>query len=343
MRWPIMACAALVSVCGAAHAQWVWTPETGRFVRMDNLPKETPELQVEHERTLVLQGDYSEAWDEADKFDRFFSDSEYADENQYLRGEIRLGQERYVDAAEEYQKVVSTHPESALYDDVIQKQYDIGDTLYEKGLKRVGDGETSAWMSRRPLSWIQSLRRRPFKNAVDVYTIVIENQPFTPEAAEAQYKIGKCHFAREKYLEAGFEFRRVIEDYPDSEWVREASFDLTRCYEESSLDPDYDQAPARLAMESVSEFVRRFPDDPRVDERIEISEEMRENIAEQRFRSAEYYERRRSMVAARIYYDVAAYQFEGTEASKKAIEWIETHPVQPDLYAKFLGRAVAEQ
>ena len=108
----------------------------------------------------------------------------------------------------------------------------------------------------------------------------------------------------------------------------------------AALDPDYDQAPAHLAIESVAEFTRRFPDDPRVDERIEISREMRESIAEQRFRSGEFYERRRNLLAARIYYEVAAYQFEGTEASKKALAWLETHPYTPDLYAKFLGPAV---
>jgi outer membrane protein assembly factor BamD len=342
MRWPIAACALFVVLLArTASAQWIWTPETGRFVRMDNLPKESPELQIEYERTLVLEGDYSQAWDEAEKFDKFYGDSEFADQNQFIRGEIRLAQEDYVKSAEEFQKVVSTHPGSTLYDRVIEKQYDIGDTLYEKGVKRTGGKKTSGWMARRPFSWINSARRRPFKNAVDVYTIVIENQPFTPEAAEAQYKIGKCHYAREQYLEAGFEFRRVIEDYPDSEWVREASYDLTRCYEDSALDPNYDQAPSRLAIESITEFERRFPNDDRVAERKEVGREMFERIGEQRYRSAQYYERRRDPKAARIYYEVAAYEFPGTEASKKALEWLEANPAKPDLFSSFLGPSVA--
>jgi len=342
MRCRIAACSALlILAAGAASAQWVWTPETGRFVNMDNLPKETPELQVEFERSLVISGDYKGAWTETEKFDEFYGDSDFADQNQFIRGEIRLGQGKYVDASEEYQKVVTLHPGSSLYDTVIRKEYEIGDTLYDKGMKRTG-GKTGGLMSHKPLSWVRSLQRRPFKNAIKVYSTVIENQPFTPEAAEAQYKIGKCHFAREKYLEAGFEFRRVIEDYAESEWVKEASFDLTRAYEESSLDPDYDQGPSQLAITAISEFERRYPDDPRVAERNEVKDEMRESIAEQRFRSAKYYERRRDLDAARIYFEITAYEFDGTKAAQKAAQWLADNQTSPDLQSSFIGSSVAK-
>ena len=340
MRCRLAACSALMCLlAGAASAQWTWTPETGRFVRMDSLPKETPELQVEYERSLLVEGNYTKAWDETQKFDKFFGDSDFADQNQFIRGEIRLKQEKYVDAAEEFQKVVTSHPGSPLYDDVIEKQYEIGDTLFDKGMRKT-KGKTGGAMSHAPLSWIRAIQRRPFKKAIDVYTIVIENQPFTPEAAEAQFKIGKCHFAREKYLEAGFEYRRVIEDYPDSEWVQEASFELTRAYEESSLDPDYDQAPSRLAIETIDEFKRRYPNDPRVEERTEVRQEMRESIAEQRYRSARFYERRRDLDAARIYFEITAYEFAGTKASEKALEWLDANQAEPDLQSAFLGSSV---
>ena len=202
--------------------------------------------------------------------------------------------------------------------------------------------KTSKFLQKsRYLKKLNFMATRPFKRAVTVYSTVIENQPFTPEAAEAQYKIGKCHFARQSYIEAGFEFRRVVEDYGDSKWVREASFDLTRCYEEAALDPDYDQAPAQLAIDSIAEFKRRFPDDERVKDREAVSETMRGNIAEQRFLTARGYERRQDLDAARIYYEIAAYEFSGTEASAKAATWIEEHPRQDRLQAAFVGHAVA--
>lgn len=335
----LLVCAVFLAAAGA-EAQWTWTPETGRFVNMDNLPKETPELQVEYTRSLLVGGEYDRAFDETEKFNKFYGDTDFADENQFLRGEIRLAEKKYTQASDQFQQVISKYPESELYDDVITKQYEIGDSLYAKGEERL-ESRTSKTLRKSDYTRRLDFRtNRPFKKAVEVYTTVIENQPFTPEAAEAQYKVGKCHFAQANYLDAGFEYRRVIEDYPDSPWVREATFDLTRCYEEASIDPDYDQAPSQLAIDAVAEFKRRFPDDERIPEREEMSAVMREKIAEQRFRTARHYEKRLDMDAARIYYEITAYEFSGTEAAAKASDWLEKNPQRHDVQSAFLGRSV---
>lgn len=332
----------LIGWTGAASAQWVWTPETGRFVNLDNLPKETPELQVEHARSLMVGGEYKRAFNETNKFLEFYPDTAYADENQFIRGEIKLAQEEYLDAAEEFQKVISQYPESDLYDDVIERQYNIADTLFEKGEERVAKQE-KGFRPWRPLQRINPFRRRPFKKAIDVYAMVIENQPFTPEAAKAQYKIGLAHFEREEYLEASFEFRRVIEDYPTSDRVRDAAYYLTRSYEEAALEPEYDQSPSKLAIDSIREFTRRFPDDPRVEERQDVLLDMRERMAQQRLLTAEYYERRAEPDSARIYYEITAYEFSETEAAGEALAWLEAHPPRQDLHARFVGPAVVKQ
>src|SRR6185436_17832883 len=97
--FPSLIMLAALSVAGTVSAEWTWTPETGRFVNMNNLPKETPELQVEYTRTLLVGREYDRAFDETDKFNEFYGDSEFAYENQYLRGEIKLADEKYVAAA----------------------------------------------------------------------------------------------------------------------------------------------------------------------------------------------------------------------------------------------------
>ncbi len=329
----------LLTVAGPASAQWTWTPETGRFVNMGNLPKETPELQVEFTRSLVVGGQLSKAMNETEKFTKFYPDTDYADDNQFLRGEIKLAQEEYVKAAEEFQQVISVYPESPLYDDVISNQYKIGDALFEKGSKRL-ERKSTGFRPWRPITRLNPFRRRPLKKAIDVYTMVIDNQPFTPEAAEAQYKTGLCYFTREEYLEAGFEFRRVLEDYSESEWVREASFYLTRAYEEAAFGPDYDQAPSKLAIGSIDAFSRRYPDDPRVAERREVSEKMRETVAEQRYRTARFYEKRRRLDSARIYYEIVVGEFEGTQAAERAGKWLTENPPEGKAHAAFVGPAV---
>jgi len=302
---------------GSAVAQWTWTPQTGRFVNVKRLPKETPELQIEHIRSLKLQGDYRQALRETNKFRNFYSDSDFADDNQFLRGEINYAQGNYMTAASEYQQMLASHPDSDLYTEALARQYEIGDRLYEIGVKRL---DTRVW---RPL------RGRPMKRAITVYTMVVENQPFTPQAAEAQYKIGLCHYARKDYIEAAFEYRRVVEDYPDSEWVQEASYGLAMCYFEGSLSPDYDQTPAKLALSAVDDFAVRYPTDPRVGELQEVREEMRETLAESKLRRARFYERRREFVAAKLYYQQVVKDYPGTPAAERASSWLDANPQIP--------------
>lgn len=307
----------------AASAQWTWTPETKRWINVKRLPKETAELQLEYARSVMLEGDYKKALRETDKFDDYYSDSPMADQNQFLRGDVRMQQGKLEQAAKEYQQVVAKHPDSAMFNDVIAKQYEIGDHFYEKGQKRE---------QRR----FGLFAKAPYKKAIDVYGMVIENQPFTEAAAQAQYKLGLCHFARDEYVEAAFEYRRVVEDYANSDWVDEASYGLAQTYYTSSLPPDYDQTPSKLAIDAIDEFKTRFPGDERVADLDAKRTEMRERIAKQRLQTAQFYEKRRDFTAARLYYDVVAKQFGETSAAQQAKAWLEANPLNSDDPSSFI-------
>ncbi len=316
--------AVLCSLQMEAVAQWVWSPQIGQFINLRNLPRETPELQIEHIRGLMLEGDYREALAETDLFTQYYADTEYADENQFLRGEILYRWGRYHRAAQEFQQVVTNYPASDLHDEVIQRQYDIGDTLYEEGLDR---------MDRR-FAWF---RTQPLRQAIEVYNMVIDNQPFTEAAAEAQYKVGRCHQALDEYIEAAYEYRRVVEDYSGTEWVPDASHGLVESYYASTLPPAYDQSPSRLTINAIEDFTQRYPGDERVDELEEKRREMRENIAQQRLKTARFYEKRRQFDSAHIYYEILVDEFGDTEAAESAREWLSEHGDQHQPFAEHLG------
>ncbi len=322
MRYRIGAVAAvavmvlLISV--ESSAQWTWTPQTGRWINMKKLPKETAELQVEYARGLMLDGQYKKAVRETEKFDDYYSDSEYADDNQFLRAEILLKQGKNMDAAKQLQQVVSKYPDSDLYSQVIKMQYEIGDQYFERGQKKS-----------QSKSWWTFLKKRPYKRAIEVYNMVVDNQPFTPAAAEAQYKVGLCQQALKHYVEAAYEYKRVIEDYSGSDWMDEASYGLASCYYEASLRPEYDQTPSRLAVEAMDDFTTRYPSDARAGELAPKRAEMRERMAQQRLLTAKFYERRRRFDAARIYYQVVVEQFSDTKAAASAQEWLAANAAQP--------------
>ncbi len=321
-------------IAPVASAQWIWTPETGRFINVKRLPKETPELQLEHARSLMIQGEYKEALAETGKFIRFYGDSELADQNYFLRGEIKMAQQDWVDAAQEFQTVVVNYPGSALFDDVIDKQYEIGDSLYEKGIRIQESKGRNRWYRR----W-WPFQPKPFKQAIEVYSMVIDNQPFTDTAAEAQYKIGLSHFAREEYVDAALEYRLVLEQYPGSEYVDDASVGLVQCYYESSLEPAYDQAPSLLTIAAIDEHKVRFPNDPVNEELVPIRSEMRERVAQQRLDTAKFYDKRQQFQSARIMYEVVTTEFPDTEAAVEAQAWLDAHPGKLRGVATFVGTA----
>lgn len=325
----VAACLLALLVTQSAQAQWRWTPQTGRWVNIKNLPKETAELQVEYARSLFMKERYKEAYRETEKFEDFYGDTEYADDNQFLRGEIRLAQGKHLAAAREFQQVVANYPDTDLFDEVIAKQYEIGDALYQQGTQRAD-------------RWWPFYRHRPLKRAAEVYGMVIRNQPFTPAAAEAQYKVGLCHYAREGYLEAAYEYRRVVEDYSGSEWVDEASEGLAMCYYRMSLPPEYDQAPSELTINAVDDFKARFPEDARVADLDAKRVEMRESIATQRLQTARFYERRREFSSARLYYEIVVEQFGETGAARSAQTWLDEHPMIESPFSKGIGREKRE-
>jgi outer membrane assembly lipoprotein YfiO len=305
--------AAWMLCMGVAEAQWMWTPQTGRWVNTKRLPRETPELQVEYARSLMVEGDHKKALRETNKFNTFYAESELADENQFLRGEIKMAQGDLKGASKEYQLLLSAFPDTDLFDKAIAKQYEIGDYYYDRA-------------QRRMKKWFRPFKLRPLRRAIDVYALVIESQPFTAEAAEAQYKLGLCHFTREEYLEAAFEYRRVLEDYPGSDWVDEAGHALAICYYDAALPADYDQTPSMLAIQAMDHFQERFPEDDRMNELLPKRQEMRDSIAEQKVETAKFYLRRRDFTAARLCYSVVAEEYADTAWADNAKQWLSNNP-----------------
>ena len=170
-----------------------------------------------------------------------------------------------------------------------------------------------------------------------MYSLVLDNQRFTDAAARAQYRIGLSHFTREQYLDASFEYRQVLEMYPNSEYVRDASYGLVRTYQELSLDPDYDQEPSQLTMNRIVDFASQFPGDDRLEELEQVSAEMEGNIARQRLQTAKFYERRRLFLSAHISYRAVAEQYPGTESGREAEEWLGHRAGPQTAAARFIG------
>jgi outer membrane assembly lipoprotein YfiO len=295
---------ALVSCAGVAHAVWVWTPETGRWINPRNQPRETPEAQLEYASQLRLAGEYEEALTEYEKLFRFYPDSDVCPEAQFQIGQLYEAMGEYERASQEYQKVISNWRSSELFDEVIAKQYEIADWFYQQELAR-----------RRGF---RLFRGRYLRKGIQIYEQVIEDAPFGPAAAQAQYRIAECYFALGQYLEATYEYQKVLDEYPSSEWAGQAMYGLAMCYYKQALPAEYDQTIARKAIEQFETFTGMYPDDPKTDEAAARIAELRERIARQQLLIAQFYERTEKADSARVYYRIVVAKYPNTDAAAEA-------------------------
>jgi len=312
LRIPIVLAILLATAGGSAYAEWTWTPEVGRWINPGRQPRETAALQFQYAETLLADGDTEKAIREYEKVLRYFPDSNYCDLAQYSIGRALEAQDDYRDAVDAYQKVINEYPNTRLFEKVLEKQRNITDHFFQLGVER--------------REKFILLRGSGFDRAIETYRKIIDNQPFSEFAAEAQYRIGLSYFNMELFDEAAAEFQKLIDYYPASDWTVEAAFGTASCTHSQALPCEYDQTAVEGAISKFNYFLRNFPDSSRADEAREKIRELKEIVAEHEFEIAMYYHHKMRYESARLYLDSIVREYPETKWAKKAGETLGEMP-----------------
>jgi outer membrane protein assembly factor BamD (BamD/ComL family) len=284
LRIPIVLAILLATAGGSAYAEWTWTPEVGRWINPGRQPRETAALQFQYAETLLADGDTEKAISEYEKVLRYFPDSNYCDLAQYSIGRALEAQDDHRDAVDAYQKVINEYPNTRLFDKVLEKQRSIADHFFQLGVERQEK--------------FILLRGSGFDRAIETYRKIIDNQPFSDFAAEAQYRIG----------------------------LSEAAFGTASCTYSQALPCEYDQTAVEGAISKYNYFLRNFPDSSRADEAREKIRELEEIVAEHEFEVAMYYHHKMRYESARMYLDSIVREYPETKWAKKAGETLGEMP-----------------
>jgi outer membrane assembly lipoprotein YfiO len=269
-----------------AYSFWIWSPKTGKWVNPKYAVRPTPIEQLDFALELYKQDKLDEARHEFKKLIKHYPKSSQAAEAQFYLGEIEEKKDRYYEAYLAYQKVIDKYPFSSRINEIIEKEFRIAER-FVKGEKRKAMGVTL-----------------PVENpAIEIFKKVIDNSTYGPLAAEAQYKLGLILKSLDRLYEAEEEFNKVIKNYPQSEWVAAAEFQIASCRADISPTSDYDQEATREAKEKFEEFLLSHSD-------TELSRQAEKNIQELKDREAQgyydiavFYEKQKAYQAARIYYN----------------------------------------
>lgn len=244
--------------------------------------------QLEVAQEAFDAGKYKLATKAARRVVRVWPLSDFAPKAQYLVGRAYEARGRSDRAFKAYQELVERYPKLENYDEVLKRQFDIA-TLYLNGKWFYLWGVIPAGPDR--------------DKVVDMYEKVVRNGPYSPVAPDAQMNIGAAREKQKEWQLAVRAYERAADRYHDQATVAaEALHRAGMALLQEAEEAEYDQSAAGKAINAFTDFIALFPDDPRVPAVRDHILELYRVQAEGSYRIARYYERKRRLDGAVIYY-----------------------------------------
>lgn len=245
--------------------------------------------QLEVARAALATKDHSTALKAARRTVKVWPLSDYAPEAQYIVGrcyEARGHDER---AFKEYQKVVEKYPRITLFQEVLQRQSEIADRYLAGKLFKV---------------WGYVPLYRSMDKTAAMYEKIVRTGPYSEVAPQAQVKIGAAREKQKKYPEAVKAYERAADRYHDRPVIAaDATFKAGMAHWKQAQKAEYDQSAAAAAIATLTDFVTLFPNDARVKPAQKIMDDLRAEQARGSFEIAKFYEKRKRIQGALIYYN----------------------------------------
>jgi len=293
----------LSSSATPVYSYWIWTPKTGKWINPKAVVKPTPKEQFEFAKSFYTEKRYEDAKREFKKLLKAYPKSFEASESQYYLGLNEEAKGNFYEAFQEYQKLIDKYPFSERIQEVNEREYKIGEA-FMSGEKRKSLGVTL-----------------PVDNpAIEIFTKVIENSSYGPLASKAQYKLGLVLKSLMRYYESEDAFNKIISNYPDSEWVEAAKFQIAACRAAVSRGSDYDQGAAQEAKQKFEEFVQEHPDAVLSRDAEKNINQLKEKEAQSNYNIARFYEKQKEYQAAKVYYNDTVDSYPDSTWAAKALE-----------------------
>jgi len=220
-----------------------------------------------------------------------------------------------IKAFKEFQKTIEDYPDTPYFNEILQKEYEIGNMFLAGERLRVWSVPTFPSMDK----------------TVEIYQTVIKNGPYSDIAPLAQMKIG---FAREKqknYKAAIEAYENLIRKYPNSDLVDDAQFQIGFAYMSAARAADYDQTATRRAITAYQDYLTRYPKSEKVEQAQADIDKLQAEQARGLFNIARYYDWKNESTSAVIYYNEVIQKYPESDLAKQAKERVEQLNGGPDL------------
>ncbi|WP_310397379.1 outer membrane protein assembly factor BamD [Hymenobacter sp.] len=110
-----------------------------------------------------------------------------------------------------------------------------------------------------------------------------------PEAEKAQFYFANTNYKQRNYVLSAFYFKQFIDTYPNSEYTEEATFLNAKSLFLDSPGFELDQTNTVSALESIQDFLNRYPGSKFKPETEGMSQELQKKLENKAFESAKLY------------------------------------------------------
>jgi outer membrane assembly lipoprotein YfiO len=286
-------------------AYWVWSPEAGKFVNAEGTVEGPAEEQFKYALRFLDEGKPEKAMEELENLVKRYPNAKIVADALFQLGVLQEKSSDNYKAFKTYRKIMETYPQSPRMDEVVERTYAIGNLFLS--------GEKPRVMGMAILPAVPK--------AVEVFKAISENAPFSAYGDRATFNLGIAYKKTHQYEEALQTFQRLSDDYPNSELVSDARFQLAdTAFQMSIRKTDRDLLALDTAEKSAEEFMKEYPDSHISPKAMELVKAINEKNAEKNYKIGLYYDRENYIDSAVIYYESVVKKYPGTVWAMKSNE-----------------------
>jgi outer membrane protein assembly factor BamD len=281
----MVGCLVLPAYC---PAPLIWRRGEGwSYERAGVLAGKTPQEQLEIARGLHKQQNYGDAITAYRRLVRRWPTAFAAQDARLGLAECLVATDYHFKAFQEYQNLITKHPNSPHFDTALQRESDIGK-------KFLGGMRHKVW----GMKWFPGT-----EYAVRVFEQIVKNGPYSKVAPDAQFHLGLAHEKLQDYPAAIRDYELLLERYPKLPIAETGQFQIGLAYRQQATRAEYDQSVANQAIAAFGDFVARYPKSDKVPVAEKYQRELRAEQARGLFQIAKFYEKQKRYKSAIIYYN----------------------------------------
>lgn len=288
----------LPSLCWST---WIWSPEVG-WINSKYDPQGTASSLYEQAQKMMEQKEYGQAAQIFQNITKMYPNSSQSKNSLYLAAKCRFYAEDYYASYLLYEEYISLYPDTENLQEILEKEYEIGAILIRSNTK-----------SSSILSFSSSATL-----GVEILEKLLQNAPYLKFADDARLTIANYYYKELEYKLAQENYEKLIQEYPKSEWVSFAHYQISACHLKQFQSIDYDSKPLVSAKEKLTEYLEKFPQGQQSQVAQEKKKEVIELLAQKELAVAKFYHNKGEKIATILYLAYIMKKFEGTQTAQQA-------------------------